>query len=79
MLGYLTKSVIEFFCRCLELQPNNLTAWMAIAVSYTNEYQQALACNALKSWLTHNPQYSHLVKDFEQSDASANVGTIASR
>lgn len=72
-------AAISALKKCLELQPDNLTAWMAIAVSYTNEYQQALACNALKSWLTHNPQYSHLVKDFEQSNASANVGTIASR
>lgn len=73
-------AAIQALKRCLELQPENLTAWMAIAVSYTNEYQQVLACNALQSWLGHNPQYSHLVKEFrQQPDARVNVTTIASK
>lgn len=49
--------------KCLELNPDNLSAWMAIAVSYTNESFGSHACHALKSWLAHNPNYSDLVTD----------------
>ncbi|CAL1527250.1 unnamed protein product [Lymnaea stagnalis] len=49
--------------KCLELNPDNLSAWMAIAVSYTNESFGSHACHALKSWLAHNPGYSSLVTE----------------
>ncbi|CAG5136050.1 unnamed protein product, partial [Candidula unifasciata] len=48
--------------QCLQLDPNNLTALMALAVSYTNESYGSHACHALKSWLARNPRYSHLVQ-----------------
>ncbi|KAH9508694.1 Peroxisomal membrane signal receptor PTS1 [Bulinus truncatus] len=49
--------------KCLEFNPNNLTAWMALAVSYTNESYGSHACHALKSWLARNPRYSSLIKE----------------
>lgn len=58
----------DFFVRCLELEPGNLTALMSLAVSYTNEVLQQKACDALLQWLQKNPSYSHLVpKEMEEA------------
>lgn len=49
-------------CRCLELHPNNLQALMALAVSLTNTGMRQEACEALLSWMRHNPKYKQLLK-----------------
>ncbi|GFO22009.1 retinal rod rhodopsin-sensitive cgmp 3',5'-cyclic phosphodiesterase subunit delta-like [Plakobranchus ocellatus] len=47
--------------KCLDLDPSNLTAWMALSVSYTNESFGSHACHALRSWLANNPRYKDLI------------------
>ncbi|KAL1497269.1 hypothetical protein ABEB36_008262 [Hypothenemus hampei] len=49
--------------KCLALDPTNLTALMAAAVSYTNESYYNQACHMLFNWLKHNPKYSDLVPE----------------
>ncbi|XP_031232449.1 PEX5-related protein isoform X4 [Mastomys coucha] len=57
------QAAIVALQRCLELQPNNLKALMALAVSYTNTSHQQDACEALKNWIKQNPKYKYLVKN----------------
>ncbi|XP_026666782.1 peroxisomal targeting signal 1 receptor isoform X2 [Ceratina calcarata] len=46
--------------RCLNLDPANGTALMALAVSYSNESYQNQACITLKEWILKNEKYKHL-------------------
>ncbi|XP_036045227.1 PEX5-related protein isoform X9 [Onychomys torridus] len=61
------QAAIVALQRCLELQPNNLKALMALAVSYTNTGHQQDACEALKNWIKQNPKYKYLVKNKKSS------------
>ncbi|KAL1777563.1 PEX5-related protein isoform X1 [Sigmodon hispidus] len=61
------QAAIVALQRCLELQPNNLKALMALAVSYTNTGHQQDACEALKNWIRQNPKYKYLVKNKKSS------------
>ncbi|XP_062337965.1 PEX5-related protein [Osmerus eperlanus] len=55
------QAAIVSLQRCLELNPNNLPALMALAVSLTNTGQQKEASEALHRWICHNPRYKHLL------------------
>ncbi|XP_070262853.1 PEX5-related protein isoform X3 [Myotis yumanensis] len=65
------QAAIVALQRCLELQPNNLKALMALAVSYTNTGHQQDACDALKNWIKQNPKYKYLVKSKKGSPGLA--------
>lgn len=64
--------------RCLDIDPANGTALMALAVSYTNESYQNQACIILKEWLLRNEKYKHLSarKTNTESQTKFNVSSI---
>lgn len=55
------SAAIAALNKSLSLNPNDLKALMALAVSYTNESMQTQACNALKEWIRQNPKYQNLM------------------
>ncbi|KAF2077086.1 hypothetical protein CYY_001595 [Polysphondylium violaceum] len=48
--------------KCLQLDPQNPKARIALAVSYTNDYQKEKALDTLEDWLRINPDYSHILR-----------------
>lgn len=64
--------------KCLQLDPTNLTALMALSVCYTNENYQNQACHALKEWLKANPKYSGLVPEGSPEHVMPKIGSITS-
>ncbi|KAJ1498020.1 Peroxisomal membrane signal receptor PTS1 [Coelomomyces lativittatus] len=51
------QQAITALRQALKLDPGQLNAWLALAVSYTNENRSECATDSLKGWLLNHPQY----------------------
>ncbi|KLO09238.1 TPR-like protein [Schizopora paradoxa] len=58
--------------RALELEPTHLPAWLALAISYTNENDRSAADNAIEQWVRRNPKYETVVKAFFAATGALN-------
>lgn len=48
--------------QALNMNPQLLDGWLALAVSYTNENCRADAYDALEQWIAHHEHYKHLIQ-----------------
>ena len=65
------KRAIVCLRRCLEIDPYNLDALLALGTSHVNEMDSVRALDCLRSWVTHNPVFHGLeLKDDEYSDGT---------
>lgn len=66
---------IKALKKCIEIEPTNLTALMALAVCYTNESMHQEACKTLKEWMLNNNKYNSIL---EFSSDEFNESTVTS-
>jgi peroxin-5 len=48
---------VQALQRAVELDPSYLEAWLALAISYTNENDKGGACHAIEQWVRNNERY----------------------
>lgn len=74
---------IEALSRAVELDPTLLPAWLALAISHTNEGNRYEANRAIRQWIAHNDQYAGIsgkynVKDEAFERVAVNVKAMRS-
>ncbi|KAF8581617.1 TPR-like protein [Ramaria rubella] len=66
-------SAIQALQRAVELEPSYLEAWLALAISHTNEGNKNGAYNAIEHWVRNNEQYEggRLMSSLDKSGEKA--------
>ncbi|EGG22706.1 tetratricopeptide-like helical domain-containing protein [Cavenderia fasciculata] len=54
------QQAIQCLLKAIQVDNNNLTARIALAVSYTNDSKREKALSTLEEWLKSHPGYSHI-------------------
>ncbi|RWS29911.1 TPR repeat-containing protein-like protein [Leptotrombidium deliense] len=67
-------AAIQALRECVALNGDNLTAIMALAVSYTNESMSVDAIKSLEEWISKNEKYSHFCERSGAIDLNTNSG-----
>ncbi|TBU47668.1 TPR-like protein [Dichomitus squalens] len=65
------QKAVQALRRALDLDPTLLSAWLALAISHTNEGDRMGAYNAIREWVERNPRYATAVEQFRTLNPDA--------
>lgn len=65
--------------RAVELDPSHLPAWLALAISYTNDNNRKGTYDAIYEWVSRNEKYQEAVKQFRSQISANNPMSLAER
>ncbi|KIM45239.1 hypothetical protein M413DRAFT_441922 [Hebeloma cylindrosporum] len=65
--------------RAVELDPSHLPAWLALAISYTNDNNRKGTHDAIYEWVSRNDRYQEAVKQFRSASSVNNDMSLAER
>jgi peroxin-5 len=70
---------LQALTRAVELDPNYLAAWLALAVSHTNDGNRAGTYDAVRQWIDHNERYAGAVAQYRAGHPELADAPIAER
>ncbi|KAJ7902083.1 hypothetical protein B0H14DRAFT_2669831 [Mycena olivaceomarginata] len=73
------KQALQALTRAVELDPNYLAAWLALAVSHTNDGNRAGTYDAVRQWIDHNERYAGAVAQYRAGHPELADAPIAER
>ncbi|KIL65954.1 hypothetical protein M378DRAFT_76152 [Amanita muscaria Koide BX008] len=65
---------LEALQQAVELDPNHLPSWLALAISYSNDGNRTGAYDAISEWVHHNKKYKEPLAPPTNEDADASLG-----
>jgi len=65
--------------RAVELDPSHLPAWLALAISYTNDNNRQGTYDAIYEWVSRNERYQEAVNQFRSQNPVNNHLSLAER
>ena len=65
--------------RAVELDPSHLPAWLALAISYTNDSNKQGTYDAVYEWVNRNTKYQDVVQKFFAQDPRNMSSPLAER
>jgi len=63
----------------VELDPSHLPAWLALAISYTNDNNRQGTYDAIYEWVNRNAKYQNAVRQFFAQNVTNNSSLLAER
>ena len=65
--------------RAVELDPSHLPAWLALAISYTNDNNRQGTYDAIYEWVNRNTKYHDAVHQFQVQNPGSMSSPLAER
>ncbi|KAF7376356.1 hypothetical protein MSAN_00051100 [Mycena sanguinolenta] len=73
------KQALQALTRAVELDPSFLAAWLALAISHTNDGNRAGTHNAVRQWVDRNERYQGAVAQYRAAHPEADSAPMAER